>query len=180
MLALRELQAAFANHLIAGDRPDLAAMVSSGRIPAGARLEVHRHHLRQSLGAALAVSFPTVRALVGPDFFGRMTSDFVRQCLPSRPVLAEYGQDFASFIAGYEPAGGLPYLSDSARLDWALNLAFHAPLEPRLAAADLADVPVERLPAMSVQLASGTSVMKSAYPLDLIWRASQPGAAAGT
>ena len=55
-------------------------------------------------------------------------------------MLAEYGADFPAFIAGYEAARDLPYLADIARLDWALNLAFHAPPGGRLQAADLSAV----------------------------------------
>jgi hypothetical protein len=49
-------------------------------------------------------------------------------------------------------------------------------LEPRLSAADLADLPQESLPSLSLRLPAGSSLIESAYPLDLIWQASQPGA----
>jgi hypothetical protein len=180
VLTLRELQAGFAAHLVGADQHGLAMAVAGGTIAAAARLEVHRHHLQESLGAALAATFPTVHALVGADFFRGMAREFVRQSLPRQPVLAEYGEDFPAFLLDYEPARTLPYLADGARLDLALNLAFHAPAGPRLAAAELATISVERLPSMSVELAPGTAVIHSTYPLDLIWQASQPNAVEGT
>src|SRR5882757_1139597 len=122
--ALRDLQAAFAAHIMGADRADLVAMVVADTIPAAARLGVYRHHVFESLGTALAATFPTVQALVGPDFFRGLAHTFVGHALPSQPVLAEYGADFAAFIAGYDAARDLPYLADVARLDWALNLAF--------------------------------------------------------
>src|SRR5262249_60555936 len=100
MLALRDLQAAFADHLGGADRADLLAVVADGAIPAAARLEVHRQHVQASLGAALAATFPTVEALVGSDFFRRMARDFVRHHPPSQPVLAEYGEDFSPITSG--------------------------------------------------------------------------------
>lgn len=178
--ALGDLQAAFAAHLAGADRTDLLAVVAGDTIPAAARLGVYRHHVHESLGLALAATFPTVHALVGADFFRRLASDFIAQSLPTQPVLAEYGGGLGAFISGYAPADGLPYLSDVARLDWALNLAFHAPEGERLTAADLAAVAVERLPSMSVKLASGTDLISSRYPVDRIWQASQPGAPSGT
>ena len=179
MLTLRELQADFAAYLAGTDQPGLPTAIADGGTAAAARLEVHRHHVEESLGAALAATFATVHALVGADFFRGMARDFMRQGLPRQPVLAEYGEDFPAFVSGYEPAKALPYLADSARLDWALNLAFHAPAGPRLSAAELAAIPVERLPSMSVGLAPGTSVIRSTYPLDLIWEAAQPNAVEG-
>jgi hypothetical protein len=179
-LALRELQAAFANHIVDADRADLVAAVVGDAIPAAARLDVHRHHVFRSLGTALAATFPTVQALVGADFFGGLARTFIAQSLPTQPVLAEYGAGLPAFLAGYEAARDLPYLADIARLDWALNVAFHAPAGSRLRVADLSNIPAERLPVMSVALAAGAVVISSPYPLDLIWAASQPGAAGGT
>lgn len=164
-LALRDWQAAFAADLI-GDAPD-----------AGTRLAIHRHHVASSLVRALAVSFPTVEALVGAAFFGQAARVFAAQDPPTQPVLAEYGAGFADFIAAHAPAQGLPYLADMARLDWALNVAFHSPRGPRLTAANLSVLPADRLATLSLRLAAGTALVCSRYPIDEIWRASRPDAA---
>ncbi|MBI2734942.1 MAG: putative DNA-binding domain-containing protein [Rhodospirillales bacterium] len=169
-LALRDLQSAFAAQLAGEDQPGLAAEIH----PAAARLRIHRHHILDSLCSALAATFPTVQAVVGADFFRGLARGFVGRSLPSQPVLAEYGEDFPAFIAGHDAARDLPYLADVARLDWALNLAFHAPAGGRLAAADLTAVPVHRLPSLRLALAPGTALICSPYPLDRIWAASQP------
>jgi len=176
-LALRDLQAAFAAHITGADRADLVAAVAGDTIPAAARLSVYRHHVFESLGTALAATFPTVQALVGTDFFRGLARAFVGHALPVQPVLTEYGAEFPAFVAGYAAARDLPYLADVARLDWALNLAFHAPLGGRLKPEDLSALPMERLPSMSIALAAGAVLVSSRYPLDRIWETSQPGAA---
>jgi hypothetical protein len=174
-LALRDLQRAFAAHLSGEDQPALVAEI----LPAAQRLRIHRHHVLDSLASALAATFPTVQAVVGADFFRGLARAFIGRSLPSQPVLTEYGAGFPAFIAGHDAIRGLPYLADVARLDWALNLAFHAPAGGRLAAADLAALPADRLPSLRLGLAPGTVLVASPYPLDRIWAASQPGAAAG-
>lgn len=179
MLALRDLQAAFAAQLAGGDRPDLADAVVGDSITAAARLRVHRHHVAESLATALAATYSTVQAIVGEDFFRIMAKAFAATDLPRQPVLAEYGGAFPAFVAGYGPADSLPYLADMARLDWALNLAFHAPHRDRLSVSDLADLPPEGLPALRVSLAAGSTLVRSAYPIDRIWHASRPGVSAG-
>jgi len=176
-LALRDLQAAFAAHIVGADRADLVAAVAGDTIPAAARLGVYRHQVFESLGTALAATFPTVQALVGTAFFRGLARAFVRHALPQQPVLAEYGGDFPAFVAGYEAARDLPYLADVARLDWALNVAFQAQLGERLQVTDLSLLPAERLPSTSISWAAGVVLVSSPYPLDRIWEASQPGAA---
>jgi len=179
-LALPELQAALAGHVVGQEHAELLASVVGDSIPAAARLRIYRNHVLRSLETALAATFPTVQALVGDEFFRGMARSFVASDLPLQPVLSEYGAGFARFVEGYAPAGGLPYLADIGRLDWALNVAFHSPATPRLASGDLASIPVEQLPAKSVSLAPGAAVLRSRYPIDRIWAAAQPRASSET
>lgn len=176
MLALPDLQKAFAGYLSGKDCAELAAIVRGDSISAAARLRIHRHHVQQSLASALAATFPTVQSLVGAEFFGAMAKTFVAGELPVQPVLAEYGDAFPDFVADYTPARELHYLADVARLDWALNVAFHSPDGPRLAAADLDGLAPDRLVGLTLALASGVTLVQSAFPIDCIWQASQPGA----
>lgn len=176
MLALRDLQTAFAAHLTGEPRDDLAAVVAGDSISAEARLGVYRHQVGHSLATALAATFSTVQAVVGEAFFRAMAKAYIARELPRQPVLSEYGGTFPGFVVDYAPARGLSYLADVARLDWALNTAFHSPLEPRLAAAELAGMPSDRLLATTLALAAGASLVRSRFPLDGIWRASQPDA----
>lgn len=176
---LRDLQAAFAAHLSGGDLPELAGSVVGDTISAAARLRIHRHHVRHSLVGALASTFSTVQAIVGETFFRTMAEGFIRGDLPGQPVLAEYGAGFAAFVSDYGPAATLPYLADMARLDWALNLALHAPPGDRLAASHLVDLPADRLFDLKPALATGSILLSSPFPIDRIWLAAQPGATVG-
>lgn len=91
-----------------------------------ARFAVHRNNVVASLVAALAETFEVTRRLVGDDFFGAMARQFVCAHPPRSPVLADYGDAFAPFIAGFAPAAPLPYLPDMARLERARVRACHA------------------------------------------------------
>jgi hypothetical protein len=173
--SLRDTQAAFAAHLAGHSQPELVAAIAGDPRTALRRLQVHRHHVASSIGAALAATFPTVEAVVGQDFFGLLARDFMAGTPLADPVLSRYGKPFPRFVAAQQHLHGLPYLADAARLDWALNVAFHVPWEPRLSAADLAAWPEEDLPTLSLRLPAGSSLIQSAWPLDLIWQASQPG-----
>jgi hypothetical protein len=174
--SLRDTQTALAAHLAGHDRADLVSAIAGDPRAAPQRLQLHRHHVATSIGAALAATFPTVEAVVGQEFFGLLARDFMAGAPLADPVLSLYGERFPQFVASREEKHGLPYLADVARLDRALNVAFHSPFEPRLCAADLARLPQDSLPVLPLRLPAGFSLIESAYPLDLIWQASQPGA----
>lgn len=176
MPALPDLQLAFASFLEGGNGESVAIAVVGDSIGAESRLRIYRHHVRHSLTAALAATFPTVQALVGEEFFAGMVRGFIEANMPEQPVLSEYGAGLAGYIAGFEPARAVPYLSDIARLDWAMNLAFHTEPGPVLGAAALGVVPPERLPSLRLRLVDGATLIRSSFPLDRIWRASQPDA----
>ena len=173
--SLRDTQAAFAAHLAGHDRVDLANAIAGDRGTVLGRLQLHRHHVASSIGAALAATFPTVAAVVGQEFFGLLARDFTAVTALADPVLSRYGEHFHRFVAAKQDMHGLPYLADVARLDWALNVAFHAPLESRLCAAELATWPERSLSELPLRLPAGSSLIESTWPLDLIWQASQPG-----
>ena len=124
--SLRDTQAAFAAHLSGRDRPELVAAIGGDSRTALQRLQLHRHHVTRSVGTALAATFPTVAAVVGQEFLGLLARDFMVGTALGDPVLSRHGEHFPQFVAAKQDTLGLPYLADVARLDWALNVAFHA------------------------------------------------------
>ncbi|HJQ55465.1 MAG TPA: DNA-binding domain-containing protein [Vineibacter sp.] len=174
-LSLAELQSAFRGHVLGDDSPALIAAAIGDRIPAAARLRVYRHHVLTSLAAALGTTFTTVRGVVGDDFFATMARAFISQSPPTGPVLSEYGASFANFVAVWPAAGGLPYLADVARLDWALNVAYIAPDQTALTAERLAAMPPDALGDLRPGLRAGVSLLRSAYPIDRIWALNHGG-----
>jgi hypothetical protein len=75
---------------------------------------------------ALTEAFPTVRQLVGEEFFDAMARAAARVQRSRSGDLNRYGSEFAQFIADFPPAASLGYLADVARLDWLCHLAYYA------------------------------------------------------
>ena len=127
MPSLRELQYAVRRALLDGDDAALTDAITSDGLAPAARLAVYRHHVLTSLAAALEATFPVVARLVDPRFFRYACDQYVRAEPPATPCLFEYGATFADFLAGFPPCRHLVYLPDVARLEWAMNVALHAP-----------------------------------------------------
>jgi hypothetical protein len=126
MAELAALQAEMAEALLAGRFEAVAARLQPGLIRADEALSVHRDTALGGLVNALNLSFPTVLALVGEDFFDQAALAFVEQAPPSSAWLTGYGEGFAGFLEAYEFAEDLPYLADVARFDFAVDEVAHA------------------------------------------------------
>ena len=144
----------------------------SGRTggPAGRRFDIYRNNVVAALIEALGEAFPVVRALVGEAFFKAMAGVHVRAQPPSSPRMMFYGEGFASFLESFPPAGGLPYLPDVARLEYARRLAYHAADEPAADPAMLGGLDAAALPEVRLPLQAACHILRSAHPVHAIWR----------
>jgi hypothetical protein len=135
------------------------------------RFAVYRNNVSVSLVDALADTFAVVQELVGEDFFRAMALLFVRSHPPKTRILAHYGDEFAAFIALFEPATSLPYLADVARVEYARVQSYHA--------ADVAALPSSALTALltdpdaRVALHPSLHVISSKHAAFSLWAAHQ-------
>jgi hypothetical protein len=141
--ALADYQAAFAQALLADDSraaaPALAELVKQ---PGFA---VYRNTVLKGCIDALQANFPSVARLVGDEWFRAAAAVFVREHLPLRPMLIDYGEGFAAFLAAFAPAAELPYLPGVAELDRCWTESHIAADEPLLDAATLATLSPEQM-----------------------------------
>jgi hypothetical protein len=119
-------QAAFITAAMTPDLPAPSGLIGPDGAPVPKRFSVYRNNIVVSLKEALKDGFPAVASLVGEVFFAAMSDVYIRQYPPKSPILALYGDDFDQFIASFEPAAALPYLSEVAQLEYALRQAYHS------------------------------------------------------
>lgn len=154
--------------------PPAGLLAWNGSDPAQ-RFNVYRNNVMVSLTQALASAFPVTRDLVGDDFFHAMARQYVSLEPPTSPVLVEYGDGFADFIAQFPPADSLPYLADVARLERMRVQAHHAQDAPVLAVealqALMADA--EGLFNLRLSLHPACQVLRSRFAVFSLWTAHQ-------
>ncbi|RON79614.1 DUF2063 domain-containing protein [Pseudomonas fluorescens] len=168
-------QRAFAAALIDTRLPCPEGLCSANGADPASRFAVYRNNVQGSLINALGDSYPVVAQLVGEEFFRAMAAIFVQQQPPQSPLMSRYGEAFAHFIAAFEPASGVPYLADVARLEHLRTLAYHAadalPVCPEKITAALADA--QTLSELRLQLHPSLHLLDSAYAVVAIWGAHQ-------
>jgi hypothetical protein len=97
-----------------------------------------------------------------------MMRSCVLQNPPREACLAHYGGALPDFIEKFPPAVGLPYLADVARLEWAINEAYHAPDDAALSSAEIEALPENGLTEMNLRLRKSARLVASNWPLESI------------
>ncbi len=171
MPSLREIQHAIRRSIVLREDSAAAAFIVDDGLAPEQRLSVYRNTFVSSLTTALRLSFPATYRLVGAEFFEGAAQIFVHEQPPRGAYLDEYGGGFPDFLAHFPPAATLAYLSEVARLDWAVNRALHAPDVESLDVARLAGL--EETDHDHVRFAAHPSIslLRAEYPIDVIWRA---------
>jgi len=172
MNRLHELQREFTGFVFE-EQESVPFGVRSNGIEPARRLAIYRNNTMQGLTEALCGVYPVIHKLVGGDFFLRLGRDYVRRHPPRSGCLLTFGRKFPEFLESYRPAGGLPYLADTARLEWYRHEAYHEADGVGLNAAALAQVPETSYGRLGFRLHPAVRLLASDYPIERIWRANQ-------
>ena len=159
----------FAEALLDADRPIPYGIAAHNAAVSARRFAVYRNNVVAGLVKALKSRFAVVDKIVGEEFFGAMARVFVKEQPPRSPLLATYGDDLPAFIARFEPARGLPYLADVARLEAARTRSYHAADATPLGAEHFAMLDADAVGDIRIDMHPSTEVVRSAYPILTIW-----------
>lgn len=132
--ALSRFQDDFARALISIDEKPTSSISTLTTQPAFA---VYRNTVMKACIDALQANYPVVTRLVGEEWFRAAAAIFVRESLPTMPMLLNYGANFSEFLAQFEPAAELPYLPGVALLDRYWTESHIATSENSVDAADI-------------------------------------------
>jgi hypothetical protein len=160
-------QRAFAAALLDPEAEVPAGVLDPEGRPAPKRFSVYRNNVASSLTRALEAAFPTVKKLVGDEFFAAMAGVFLRAHPPRSRMLMLYGEGMPEFLEAFPPVQHLSYLPDVARVDQAMRESYHAADSQRLIGEDVAR--------LRLQLAPSLRLVRSRWPVVSIWAANHEG-----
>ena len=155
---------------------EFRAAIADWSLPAPhRRFGIYRNNVASALINALRVRYPVTESLVGREFFAAMAGIYCEANRPASPVLIGYGDGLADFIAGFSPAGSVPYLADVARLESLWWRAYHAADVAPLAPQAFAAVPAETWGDMRFTFHPSLGLLASPFAVGAIWRAHKGG-----
>lgn len=174
MDTLQHLQHDFSRAMFGTPPSGLPEFIQAGSLSAGRRLDIYRNNVFANLRNALRAVYPVVERLVGAEFFDHAANSFIRECPSVSGDIEDYGEAYAAFLARFPGAEALLYLPDTARLEWACHLVFHAADAAPLALEKLAGVSPERYGQLRFRLHPASALLASDYPVQRIWETNQP------
>lgn len=167
---LAERLSGFAAALLDARRPIPIGLIDPEGQLDPRRFAVYRNNVMVGLIDALRAYYPVVDRIVGGEFFNAMARDYVVLRPPVSPVLLNYGDGFADFIAAFEPAQSLLYLADVARIERAWTEAYHAREGRALMAAEFAQVKASHAAHATLTVHPSLRLVRSRYPVLTVWR----------
>ncbi|MGF6920679.1 DNA-binding domain-containing protein [Paraburkholderia sp. 40] len=174
MPSLRELQLDFAAAIVDQDASRMREHVQTGGAPVDERLDVYFHNMYYNLREVLREVFPVIERLVGERFFDYAADRYISEHPSTSGDVHRFGATFATFLAGFAPAASLPYLFDTAKLEWAMHEVFHAADCPPLAISRLARIVQTDCTTLRFMLNPACRLLASRFPVSRIWCVNQP------
>lgn len=184
MPALPDIQRSFTEFLLSspGTHPDpaLCRAIRERGLPAEKRLAIYKNNVYTQLIGALRDSYPAVHRLTGDQFFRFAATKYILAHPPRSPTLLGCGDDFPTFLDGFEPASSVPYLSDVARLEQLYLESYHAAEAVPLPKTAVAKLMSEAAAQPNLRLHPSARLMTSRFPVSRIWEVNaQPAAVNG-
>lgn len=176
MQSLAEIQSGMRHAVATGDFAAISRLLVGGQAPEH-RLAIHRRHYETSLTTALLDKFPATTWLMGSRFMREAAKVFVAMHTPCTPCIAEYGEDFPSFLATCQGADRVPYLREFSQLEWHIAHVAIAVDEPALRMEELSTVEPELLPDAVLILQSGVRHPHASWPVDELMKVYLAGTA---
>lgn len=171
MLSDLSLQTVVARAILSDSAVDLAPLMRRGSFDPLLRFNVYRNNMMASLTATLIAVFPVTLQLLGEPYFRYVAGAFIRSSPPTEPRLVRYGGAFPRFLAAFEGTRAMPFVAETARLEWRIAQAFDAPALPACSLAEFCDGRGEDIPNLWPQ--PSLRLLVTRWPALEIWSAHQ-------
>jgi hypothetical protein len=157
------LQHDFQDYVLGKRKRVVRSIQSASRREAVARMDVYAGAYELRLLEVLRTDFPALHVLAGDDVFEALSRAYIQAHPSDFPNARWFGNNFASFIARADAFASTDVMTEMARFEWAMGLAFDAPDRSPLSLGQLARIPPDEWPGVTF------SIHPSVQRLGLTW-----------
>ncbi len=180
MTDLKDIQKSFIQDCLSGQLQEgnisMEPEIDQSTISAKGRMGIYRESAIGNITNAMELTYPVTVKLVGEKFFAATCRKYIEQHWPESGNMDDYGQDFADFLAQFEPAKTLPYLPDVAWLEWLWHRSSIAPECQTIDQTAIANIPQDKYFSLRLTPHASANLLHSKYPVSKIWEMNQDGA----
>lgn len=173
MLSSCALQSMITQAILSNDGRALAPVLAKRAFDPLRRFNIYRNNTFASLTATLIAVFPVTLQLLGENYFRYVAGVFIRNNPPREARLVRYGDNFARFLSGFEGSRSMPFIAETARLEWMIAEALDAPALPSCSLDQLKDGEADTVPELFLQPSLRLLVCR--WPALESWSAHQAG-----
>ncbi len=178
MKPLRELQAAFQDHILTRDPAIQARVAGTGSVDVDTRLGIYSSAYRLRLLEALSTDYPGLKALTGEDEFDRMGRGFIEARPSAYRSLRWFGGGLADYLRATPPWSGQPACAEMAAFEWAMSDAFDAADSPLATIGQMAAIPPEQWPQLQFVAHASVRRLNLISNVPALWQTLTSGEAA--
>ena len=177
MSELLKIQTDFLNGIFHKDESILKHIDKVGAISPKQRLQIYQNNAYLILTEVLRDTFPAINKMVSNDFFNYSAHEFIKLSPPNAGDMNNYGSGFPEFLEKFKPLEEHSYLGDLARLEWLRHQSYLSHKQDSLEAKDLESLTSSEIENMKLSLQPHVFILKSAWPIDKIYKLSIEGEA---
>jgi hypothetical protein len=141
MSALTGTQSCFQAYVLAGDCAIVEEIAGADDAFRRKRLDIYFNAYRLRLAEALATDYEILKAYLGEQIFDAIARDYIHAHPSIFRNVRWFGGHLADFLRDEPRYAGQPILTDLARFEWTLGLAFDAADTAAVRFEDVAAVP---------------------------------------
>lgn len=167
-------QAEFTQSLFQGLSESLKHTIQNrSEVALNERFSIYQNNVFYSLTTALGDLYPTIKKLVGEEFFNGTANVYIRHSPPSQAAMVYFGAQFPQFLSEFEHTKEMLYLADVARLELARHQAYHAVDTPVLDKPFFSTLNPEQFERSGVNFHPSLTLIESTFPVFTIWQSNQ-------
>ena len=134
------------------------------------RMGIYLNAYRARLRDALADNYPVLSRALGDAAFDELAWAYSAQYPSRQRSIRWYGDNLLEFLQQHPQHVAHPALADLAQMDWAMRNAFDAADAPLLQLADVAALPAQDWPALSLQTQPSCCLLRLSWAIQGLWQ----------
>jgi hypothetical protein len=151
---------------------DASAVVSAGpQLSARERLEIYQYGYRARLSECLRDDYPALAAALGAERFAALCDAYIERYPSSSPSLNAFGRHMSAHCARALAGEHGAFLSELARLEWALVEVVHAEIATPFDLATLQSLPADAWNSVRLLRSDAVRLLPFDYPTNAYYQA---------